>query len=61
MKIILTLKELIDKHNWDKVCEVFGLNPWCINTGLASGDEEQVITEEQAKEIGIIKRGIIKR
>ena len=50
----LTLRELLHNYDWDKACEVLGLNPWCINEGLASGDEEQEITDEQAREIGIL-------
>ncbi len=55
MKLILTLRELMDNYDWDKVCEILGLDPWCINVGLAAGNEEQELTEKQAKEIGIIQ------
>ncbi len=54
MKLTLTLRELKDNYNWDKVCEVLGLNPWCLNEGYATGDEEENITEEQAIKIGIL-------
>lgn len=53
----LKLGELMDNWNWDQVCEVTGLNPWCLSEGLATRDTEQEITEEQAREIGILPNG----
>ncbi len=52
--MLLTLKELMDNYDWDKVCDVLGLNPWCINEG-ADPNSYQEITEEQAREIGILQ------
>jgi hypothetical protein len=52
--ICRTFKELVTNHDWDKVCEVTGLNPWCMNEGLADKDDIQWFTESQAKECGII-------
>jgi len=52
----VTLQELMDNYDWDKACEVLGLNPWCINEGLATGDDEEEITEKQAREIGILSK-----
>ena len=42
----LTSKELMNNYDWDKVCEVLKLNPYCINEGLATGDEERKVTDE---------------
>ncbi len=53
MNIKVTLQEIMDEYNWEKACEVLGIDPWCINEGTATSDEILLITEEQAKEIGI--------
>jgi hypothetical protein len=55
MKLTLTIREL-SNYNWDKVCAVTGLNPWCMAEGLASGDEAVELTEEQAREIGVMSK-----
>lgn len=51
--MLLTLRELKDNYDWDKVCKVLGLNVWCINEGADSSCYEE-ITEVQAREIGIL-------
>lgn len=52
MKIVITLIEL-RKYDWQKVCKVLGLNEWCLAEG-ADPESIQWVTEEQAREIGII-------
>lgn len=54
MKLTLTLRELLNNYDWGKTCKVLGLDHSCINEGRGAGDEEQEITEEQAREIGIL-------
>lgn len=53
MKIIVTLREILDKGDWDKYCELSGINPWCINEGFATSDEEVELAEDIAKQIGM--------
>lgn len=54
MKITLTIGELSNKVNdWNYACKVLGLNPWCLNEGLASSDTEISITIEQLHKIGL--------
>jgi hypothetical protein len=55
MKIVVTLREVLNNYDWDKFCEMRGLNPYCINEGLADGDDEVTLTQEEAQELGIIK------
>ena len=53
MKIKITLQEILHKGDWDKFCDLKGFNPWCINEGLARGDEEVTLTLKEAKKIGL--------
>ena len=39
MKIIATPNELIDQGLWEKYCEETGTNPYAVNEGLISGNE----------------------
>ncbi len=50
MKFVLTYSEILDKGNWDKFCELKGLNPYCMNEGLADSNEEVELTIEQIKQ-----------
>ena len=34
----------------DALCEAYGINPWCVNEGLANG-EEILNTEQRIKEL----------
>ncbi len=58
MKISLTASEILD-HNimslWDDVCELKGFNPYCLKEGLMGGDEVITFTEDEAKELGLLK------
>ena len=51
--INIKLKDILHHFDWDKYCEISGTNPWCMNEGLATGDEIIELTTEQAKEMGI--------
>ena len=54
MWIIITFRELRDKYNWEKVCDVLGLDLWCVAEGLASDDDEITISEGDARKMGIL-------
>lgn len=55
MKIIITLAEFSEKTGMsDEVCEIVGLNPWCLDEGLATGEDTIELTEEQAKKLGFV-------
>ena len=55
MEITLTFSEALHSCNdWDEFCDDLGLNPWCLNEGLASDDDTITITKEQAVNHGII-------
>ncbi len=56
MKIKVTIREMLEKCNdFDGWCRKVGLNPWCINEGLATGDEKYKLTVKQAKKYGMLK------
>ena len=54
MRISITLEEVLDRCNdWDSFCEKKGWSVWAVNEG--GGDIEISLSEEEAKEFGIIK------
>lgn len=53
MKIKITVREAFNKHIWDKVCQMRGLNEWAVAEGLMSSDEELEFTEEEANQLGL--------
>jgi len=56
MKLKITLSECSDKCNdWREFCHELGLNPWCMNDGLAQGSDCVEIEIGTAKRYGLIK------
>lgn len=54
MKVTLTCSELLNKCNdWIRTCQILGLSEWCCKEGY--GDTEITLSEEQAKDFGVIK------
>ena len=51
MKIVITAQEAIDKGIWEEVADIEGYSYWAVNEGM-----EISLTEEQAKQLGLIKR-----
>jgi hypothetical protein len=54
MKILITASEAIESGVWEKICRQKGWNEWAVNEGLMDSDEEISLTEEEAKELGLI-------
>lgn len=54
MKIVVTVREILDKGNWFEFCEIFGINEWAVNEGLIEDTEEFELTMEQAQTIGLL-------
>ena len=52
MKIVVTAAEILNRGAWDTFCERRGLNPWCMNEGLMSSDEEFTLSAEEAVSYG---------
>lgn len=53
--IEVTLGYLLHNSDWDRACEILGLNPWCINEG-ANRECTVNVTFEQAEKIGLVVR-----
>lgn len=51
MKIIITQKEALDRHIWDKLILMFGLQD---KEDDVWENEQFILTEEQARELGLI-------
>jgi hypothetical protein len=55
MTITLTLLEAARLCDWQKFCDVTGFDEYALENG--GGDVETTLTEEQAREIGILPCG----
>ena len=53
MKIKITFGEILDAGAWDAFCDLRGVNPWCMNEGLATRKTETELTPEEALMIGL--------
>jgi len=58
MKITVTVtgSEALDKGIWTNLCALLGINEWAINEGLMDGEEEIILTEDQARILGLLPR-----
>ena len=54
MKLKITPRELMDRHLWDRACELTGLNPWVVNEGQMDSDEDIELTAGQAVALGLL-------
>jgi hypothetical protein len=54
MLIQITAKEAMDKGVWDEICSLKHINEYAVNEGLMDSDETITLTEEEAKELGLI-------
>lgn len=57
MKVVVTIRGALGRctlGNWDKLCNEIGLNSWCMNEGLADGDDEVTLSMETARKYGFI-------
>ena len=56
MKIQTTLGEIFENGNWEKACDVMGWDYYCLRDGKARLDDIETFTQEEAIEIGLIKK-----
>ncbi len=54
MKVIVTVKEIIEADEWLEFCNLIGWDPHSLNEGTVDENERVVLTEEQAKELNIL-------
>ena len=55
MKITTTFGEILHAGAWSEFCDLRGINPWCMNEGLADHETETELTLEEAKKIGLLR------
>ena len=55
MEIWVTFGELLDKGTWDEFCSDRGINTWCINEGLASRNEQVLLSLEEANKYDLFQ------
>ena len=54
IKVRVPAKALLDKGLWLAACDELGINEWAINEGRMDSSEELVLTQRQAKKIGLL-------
>lgn len=57
LNVVITAGEALDRGIWGGLCVIKGLNEWCMNEGLCDRGERFELTEAQAIELGLIKKG----
>jgi len=55
MKILITASEILDKWIWIELCSLKWINEYSIKEGIMSSDQEFLLSEDEAKKIGLIK------
>lgn len=55
MKVVITAREAMNRGVWDEFCEMAGLSVYAMNEGM-DPEQEFILTEEQARELGLLKR-----
>jgi len=56
MKIIITAGEISNKGLWEEACELLDINVWALNEGTIDSDEELVLSEDQARQLGLLPK-----
>jgi hypothetical protein len=54
MRLLLTVRELMDTGRWQQYCEVTGCNSYAVAEGLANDSDDIVLTEDEARDIGLV-------
>ena len=55
MKIILTVKELVELGLWERAADKKGIEVWSLNEGIIDENEPIELTKEEAEDLGIIR------
>lgn len=54
MKLIVTPRELIERGLWEAYCKMTGLDEWAVSEGRMDSGDEVTLTEDQARELGLL-------
>jgi len=58
IKVTVTLGQILDApliSSWERACNTYGLNEWCINEGRADKSDTIEISLEDAELYGIVE------
>ena len=58
IKVTVKLGDVLDAplmSAWDRMCEKYGINEWCLNEGRADKDDTIEITLEDAELYGLVE------
>ena len=61
IKVSVSLESILHApliNAWDLFCEKYGYNQYCINEGLADGDDKVMIELKDAHRYGLIKNDL---
>ncbi len=53
VKVMVTVREVLDHYDWCKFCEIVGLDVWSCNEGTCQSDEVFSLSQDEAAQIGI--------
>ena len=54
MMIEVTFAEINNSGHWNEFCKMHGINPWCMNEGLANSHTTRKISVDEAKRYGLL-------
>jgi len=57
IKIKVKLRDVLGaplSSAWERMCKKYGINEWCLNEGMADGDDTVDISLEDAELYGLI-------
>ena len=57
MKYVITAGEANERGILDRLCDMFGINPWAMNEGLMESSHEFKLDEQQARQLGLTDQG----
>lgn len=57
MKIVITVRELMERWLMGEAFEMVGINQYAVNEGQMGPDDEVTLTPEQAVALGLIEEG----
>lgn len=58
-KVTVKLKDVLNAplmSVWERMCEKYGINEWCLNEGLSDDDSTVEISLEDAELYGLVER-----
>lgn len=55
LAVITSPRILMDKGVWMEACDLLGLNSWAVNEGFMDSHEKILLTNSQAKKLGLLE------